>query len=169
MSGLFRRFLRHAALAVAAVLSAAAAAVDPGSSAPGFELPGQAAPIRLADHGGKLVYLDFWASWCGPCKRSFPWMNELQSRFGARGLQVIAVNLDAKREDADRFLAATNARFPIAFDPAGATARAYAIKGMPSSVLIAPDGRVILKHAGFNDGDKAELERQIELALKPSK
>lgn len=134
--------------------------------APAFELAGVNGPVRLADYRGKLVYLDFWASWCGPCKRSFPWMNAMQARYAAQGLQVIAVNVDTSSADAERFLAVTPASFVIAFDPVGTTPRAYAIKGMPSSVLIDAAGRIVHRHAGFSDGDKAGLESQIASALK---
>ena len=142
-----------------------AAPLEPGSVAPDFNLAGPQGPIRLSDYRGKTVYLDFWASWCGPCKQSFPWMNEMQARYAAQGLQVVAVNLDAKAEDARSFLASVPAQFTIAYDPAGSSASQYRIKGMPSSVLIGPDGKVLSVHAGFNQGARAELERQITTAL----
>ena len=146
-------------------LSAWACALGPGDSAPDFQLPGQHEPVQLSVLRGKLVYLDFWASWCGPCKQSFPWMNELQAKFGGRGLQVLAVNVDVHPEDAQRFLADTPAHFSLAFDPQGQTPRLYAIKGMPTSVLIGPDGKVLLTHSGFRPEDRAELEQRIGQAL----
>jgi len=133
--------------------------------APAFDLNGQQGSVKLADYRGKTVYLDFWASWCGPCKQSFPWMSEMQAKYGAHGLQVIAVNLDAKADDARTFLASVPAKFTIAFDPAGTSAQQYRIMGMPSSVLIGPDGKVISVHAGFNQSARAELEHQITTAL----
>ena len=141
-------------------------AVDQGAEAPEFDVTGQAANVKLSAYHGKLVYLDFWASWCGPCKKSFPWMNDMQKRYGAQGLQVVAVNLDAKRTDALEFLSVVPVGFTIGFDPAGGVARSYGVKGMPSSVLIGPDGRVIAMHEGFSDGDKAELENRIRGNLK---
>jgi peroxiredoxin len=92
-------------------------------------------------------------------------MNDMQAKYGARGLQVVGVNLDAKTDDARRFLAEMPARFTIAFDPAGATPRAYGVKGMPSSVLIGPDGKVLYEHAGFKEADRTELEQVIKKAL----
>ncbi len=152
-----------AALLLAASLSAHAAAAG---DAPDFALDGHGAPVKLADLRGKFVYLDFWASWCAPCKRSFPWMASLQQRYGAAGLQVVAINVDTRRFDADQFLAATPAAFVIAYDPAGATPKKYAIKGMPSSVLIDPAGKIIATHTGFTADTPAQVERDIELALK---
>lgn len=142
-----------------------AAALDKGAAAPQFDLPGRDGTVQLARYQGKLVYVDFWASWCGPCRQSFPWMNEMQARYGARGLQVVGVNVDANSADAARFLAETPARFPVAFDAAGTTPRAYGIKGMPSSVLVGPDGKVLFVHAGFKESDRAELEKVIQNAL----
>lgn len=155
-------------LALAALLAGAlpASAAVPGSVAPEFTLEGRAGPVSLAAYKGKYVYLDFWASWCGPCKRSFPWMGELQKRYGGAGLQVVAVNVDTSRSDARQFLAENTADFVVAFDPAGAVARQYAIKGMPSSVLIGPDGKVLQVHAGFNDDSARRLEADLQLALK---
>lgn len=149
-------------------MSLPAFALDKGSPAPGFELPGTDGPVKLSGFRGKLVYVDFWASWCGPCRQSFPWMNDMQAKFGALGLQVVGINLDVKQEDARRFLAATPARFTIAFDPAGVTARSYGIKGMPSSVLVGADGKVLFSHTGFRETDKAELESRIRQALMES-
>ena len=116
-----------------------------------------------------MVYVDFWASWCGPCRQSFPWMNEMQAKYGPQGFQIVGVNVDLKNEDAKAFLAKTPARFAVAFDPAGATPRTFGIKGMPSSVLIGPDGKVLLEHSGFKEADRAELEAKIKAALGAKK
>jgi cytochrome c biogenesis protein CcmG, thiol:disulfide interchange protein DsbE len=162
------KFIRHivslAALAGNAI-AMPALALEIGQSAPELTATGPAGPVSLAALKGKVVYLDFWASWCGPCRQSFPWMAEMQSRYRAKGLHVLAVNLDAKREDADKFLAQTPAAFAVAFDPRGVSARAYALKGMPSSVLIGADGKVLAVHAGFRDDERQSLEDSITAAL----
>ena len=142
-----------------------ALAVETGQAAPAFELPGRTGAVRLSDFKGKTVYLDFWASWCGPCKQSFPWMNDMQARYGSKGLQVVGINLDQKRGDAQAFLNGTPASFEVAFDDAGKIPQGYAIKGMPTSLLIGPDGKVLMVHNGFKDADRAELERQIKQAM----
>jgi thiol-disulfide isomerase/thioredoxin len=155
-----------AALAVAGMLgSAPALALQPGSAAPTFTLPASKGDIRLSDFRGKFVYVDFWASWCVPCRKSFPWMNQLQQKHAGK-LEVVAVNVDAQRADADRFLASVPASFTVAFDPAGATPAAYGIKGMPSSVLVGPDGKVVFSHAGFREGSAARLDEMIDKAMK---
>lgn len=143
-----------------------AAAVEPGQPAPDFTLTAaDGKPVSLSTLRGKVVYLDFWASWCAPCRRSFPWMNAMHEKYGPGGLAILAVNVDQRRPDADRFLAQTPARFPLAFDPQGTAPRLYAIKGMPSSLLIGRDGRVLLSHAGFRDEERDELESKIAAAL----
>jgi thiol-disulfide isomerase/thioredoxin len=151
--------------AIALSSASAAQAIEPGTAAPEIALAGARGPVSLAALKGKVVYVDFWASWCGPCRQSFPWMNALQARYAAKGLQVVGINVDAKRADADKFLAEVPATFAIGFDAQGDTPRRYAIKGMPTSVLIGPDGKVIQVHNGFRDEDRKALEAAIDGAL----
>lgn len=142
-----------------------ARSAEVGQPAPAVTLPGITGEFNLAQHKGQIVLLDFWASWCVPCRQSFPWMNQMQAKYGPRGLHVVAVNVDAKRADADTFLAQVPAKIAIAFDSAGDTPRRYAIKGMPTSLLIGVDGVVLHQHAGFRDDDKPGLEAAIVAAL----
>jgi thiol-disulfide isomerase/thioredoxin len=134
-----------------------------------FDLPGKQSNVKLSDSKGKLVYLDFWASWCGPCKQSFPWMNALQEKYRSKGLEVIAVNLDSNNEDAQKFLATTPAKFTVAFDSKGRTPLQYGVKGMPTSYLISPDGKIIMQHMGFNAADRDMLEQKIQSLLEDRK
>ena len=158
-----------AVLLAAALGASSAQALEKGAPAPQFDLQGPEGAVKLAKYQGKVVYVDFWASWCGPCRQSFPWMNEMQAKYGARGLQIVGVNVDANSADARQFLTTTPARFAIGFDPQGATPRSYGIKGMPSSVLIGPDGKVLMEHSGFREADRAELEAKIQAALGAAK
>jgi peroxiredoxin len=157
------------AIAFSAVLAGNVFAQEVGKPAPSFDVPGTSANVRLADLKGKVVYVDFWASWCSPCKQSFPWMNDMQAKYGARGLQIVGVTVDRKREDAEKFLASTPAKFMVAFDTNGKVAEAYKPKGMPTSFLIGADGVVRAMHVGFKDSDRAELEREIEAALSAAR
>jgi thiol-disulfide isomerase/thioredoxin len=156
---------QSAALALATLLGMPVLAVETGQAAPDFDLPGRVGAVKLSDFKGKTVYLDFWASWCGPCKQSFPWMNEMQTRYRGKGLRVVGINVDQKTDDAKNFLKSNPAGFDVAFDQAGKTPRTYAIKGMPTSVLIAPDGKIQMVHSGFHNEHRDELERQIKLTL----
>ena len=136
-----------------------------GTAAPDFNLPGVKDPVTLASFKGKLVYVDFWASWCGPCKQSFPFMNTLQTKYKAQGFEIIAINVDAKTTDATAFLSKIPANFTVAFDNKGDTPKRYAVKAMPSSYLIGHDGKVLVVHQGFKAADEAEIEKRITDAL----
>jgi thiol-disulfide isomerase/thioredoxin len=140
-----------------------AGAVRPGDMAPGFQLDGAAGAVSLDAFRGRHVYVDFWASWCAPCKLSFPWLNRVQARWPQ--LAIVGINVDRRREDAERFLRATPARFTIAYDATGATPAAYAVKTMPSAYLIGPDGRVLWVHRGFREGDAAALDAALDQVL----
>lgn len=148
-------------------------ALESGKPAPEFTLPathnnpggGASSNIQLSDYKGKIVYLDFWASWCRPCKQSFPWMNALQSKYGAQGFQVVAVNVDAEKDDALQFLKATPGNFTVAYDPKGKVAQQYEVKGMPTSILIGRDGKVLSQHAGFFEASKQKIEQAIAASV----
>lgn len=131
-----------------------------------FELPTATGKINLPQLSGKVVYVDFWASWCAPCLQSFPFMNELHSKYSEKGLRIVAISVDKERADVDTFLRKNPALFIIAFDPAGLTAKQYQIKGMPSSYLIGRNGQLIKIHRGFKNTDREQIERSIQEALK---
>jgi cytochrome c biogenesis protein CcmG, thiol:disulfide interchange protein DsbE len=156
---------RTVALAMVALAAPTAWSLETGAAAPDLNLPGIKDAVSLAGLKGKVVYVDFWASWCGPCKQSFPFMNELQSKYRAQGLEIVAINLDAKRADADKFLTDVPAQFTLAFDAKGESARRFEVKSMPSSYLIGRDGKVVAAHKGFKDEERADLESRITQAL----
>ena len=149
-------------------IGAPALALEVGDVAPAFNLPGAAGPVKLEDFRGKVIYVDFWASWCVPCRQSMPWLNEMHSKYSARGLRVVGIGVDERASDADAFLTAYPARFTVAFDLKGAVPPAYGVKGMPSSALIDRTGRLRFQHTGFRNADRAELERQIQQVLGTS-
>ena len=142
-----------------------AIAANPTNQAPDFRLEGQQKQIELSKYHGQIVYIDFWASWCQPCRKSFTWMNKMQSLYGSEGFKVIAINLDESRAKADKFLQQIPANFDVAFDPQGNTAEAYKIKAMPSSYLIDKNGKVVHANLGFRGNDEDELETKIRNLL----
>jgi thiol-disulfide isomerase/thioredoxin len=121
--------------------------------------------LDLADHRGKVVYLDFWASWCKPCRESFPWMNSLLARYPADRFTVITINLDAEASEMHRFLQKIPAQFDVYRDSSGAIAEKFQLEGMPTSFLIDPSGKVVRKHIGFYTGKLDEYQREIEELL----
>jgi len=135
------------------------------SQAPEIDLPGINGNVNLSQYKGKVVYLDFWASWCKPCKESFPWLRELKDNYEAKGFEVVAINLDKERALADEFLKVMGVNFVVAFDESGDTASRYKLKGMPSSYLIGRDGKLYASHIGFREKDKAKLEQGIKQLL----
>jgi thiol-disulfide isomerase/thioredoxin len=124
-----------------------------------------ALPEGLAAVQGKVVWLDFSASWCAPCRQSFPWMNAMQRTYGPQGLSVVAVNLDRDRAAAEKFLAAMPAEFALEFDPDGSLATLYDVEAMPSSYLIDRSGDVVARHLGFRESRRDEYEAAIRSAL----
>ncbi|HEX3633303.1 MAG TPA: TlpA disulfide reductase family protein [Casimicrobiaceae bacterium] len=157
----------RAALAIAfAIAGSAAFAAGIGDPAPAFALrDARGDTLSLERLRGQVVYVDFWASWCGPCRRSFPWMNEMHSRYGGRGLAIVAINVDSNPADAARFLERNPAQFAVAYDQAGATPLAYAVRAMPSSYLIDSHGTVVEVELGFRDERKGALEQRIQALL----
>lgn len=115
---------------------------------------------------GKVIYLDFWASWCVPCRKSFPWMNQMQEKYEKQGFVVVSINLDANQALAKQFLQEVTADFAIIYDNKGVLAKKFQLKGMPSSYLFNRDGQLISAHNGFNDNKKQIFEQEIVQALK---
>ena len=114
---------------------------------------------------GELLYVDFWASWCVPCRKSFPWMNELVSKYRDKGLKVIAVNLDAEKSLANEFLKKYPANFPVIYDPNGKLATAFDVQGMPSSFIIDSNGKILKSQKGFKTRLISEYEKKIANVL----
>ena len=119
----------------------------------------------LAEHEGKVVVVDFWASWCVPCRRSFPWLNNMHAKYADQGLVIIGVNVDASREDASAFLDQYPADFLIHFDTEGSLATEYGVEAMPSSFVIGRDGQVMARHLGFKVKRQDEYEAILVNAL----
>jgi cytochrome c biogenesis protein CcmG/thiol:disulfide interchange protein DsbE len=149
-------------LAMVIFTNAALAAVQ---DAPAINLPTATGQVDLASLKGKVVYLDFWASWCKPCKESFPWMYQMKDTYKDQGLEVLAINLDKDRSLADEFIKDMDVNFVIAFDEAGDTATEYELRGMPSSYMIGRDGKLYASHIGFREKDKEKMEEVIKQLL----
>lgn len=126
------------------------------------------AQFDLTAHQGKVVIVDFWASWCVPCRRSFPWLNAIHDKYGRDGLVIIGVNLDQERAAADEFLAEYPPRFSIVYDKTKELAKEYGVVAMPSSYLIGRDGVIRKRHYGFKVKKQDEYEAAIIEALGDS-
>jgi thiol-disulfide isomerase/thioredoxin len=115
---------------------------------------------------GKVVVVDFWASWCGPCRHSFPWLNAMQAKYTERGLVIIGVSVDRDRAQAERFLHEVPAQFRIVYDPAGELASRYDVPGMPSSYVIGRNGEIVARHIGFRTALREEREAELQKVLE---
>ena len=124
-----------------------------------------AAPLNFAQFKGKVIYVDFWASWCGPCATSFPFMNNLSRDLKAQGLEVIGVNLDENLDESKQFLEQQPANFIIASDPDQQCAKQFGLKAMPTSYLIDRKGIVRHVHIGFRPGEALEFRALAEQLL----
>ena len=161
--------MRRILAALAIVFSPAAAAVEAGAPAPALSLPSledAATPVTMAGLKGNVVYVDFWASWCVPCRLSMPALDGMYQRHKARGFAVVGVNKDATVAEARRFLARVPVTFKLVSDPADAAARGFDVKAMPSGYLVDRKGVVRHVHRGFTAETGAALEREIDSLLK---
>jgi thiol-disulfide isomerase/thioredoxin len=128
--------------------------------------PAADGPIDLRPYEGKVVMLDFWASWCGPCAESFPWMADMEAKHAAEGLVVVAVNVDEDAAAAARFLERRPGSFHHVADPTGAIAGALGVQAMPTSILFDRQGRPAFIHTGFHPERRAEYEQHLTALLE---
>ncbi len=150
------------------LVSGATRAADEGEPAPAFSASklGGDGNISLSSYRGKVVYLDFWASWCAPCQAALPALEELRKEFPADQFQVIAVNVDTDPEKALRLLAKHKIGYPSAADPEGRLPETFGLKTMPTSYLIDRSGVVRLVHPGFRNSDVEHLRARIKTLVE---
>ncbi len=117
--------------------------------------------FNLEQYRGKVVYLDFWASWCKPCKKSFPWMNRLKQKFPSDRFEVVTINLDSKREPMLKFLEHVPAEFTVYHDGSGKIAEKFKLPGMPTSFIIDRNGKPVSRHIGFYSDKTDDIEHEI--------
>jgi len=160
--------MRFVLAALAILASIPAVAVEAGMPAPTLSMTPLegGAPVTLAGLKGSVVYVDFWASWCVPCRLSMPALEDLYKRNKSRGFAVVGVNKDAGVADARRFLAKVPVSFTLVQDGADAAARGFDVKAMPSGYLVDRKGLVRQVHRGFTAETGATLEKEIDSLLK---
>ncbi len=144
-----------------------ASGAEIGDIAPPFTLPALTDnhPVALEQFHNKVIYLDFWASWCAPCRTSFPLLNDLYLKYQAQGFEVIAINLDEDPEAAQKFLTEFQVSFTTLRDAEGQWAETYGVESMPTSFLIDRNGVVQRVHQGFAKADIDELEAKVNALL----
>ncbi len=153
------RLVLAGVLACASPLAAAEAINVP---APDFTLESRSGEnLRLEDHRGEVVMLNFWASWCGPCRQEMPLMDELYSQYKDLGFTILAVNVDENRDEALRFLDKVPVNYPILYDPESSVSELYEVQAMPTTVMIDRNGNARYLHYGYQPGYEDEYEQQI--------
>lgn len=158
----------HAACGLLLVLTATstASALVPGDAPPAIDMPDQAGnKVDLNALKGKVVLVDFWASWCGPCRQEMPVLEEFHKKYAEQGLVIVGVNIDTNPKKMNNFLRGTPASFRIVQDRKLAVAARYEPPTMPSSYFIGKDGKIRYIHTGFQKQDTAHLEAQIKSLL----
>jgi thiol-disulfide isomerase/thioredoxin len=149
------------------VFSSEVRAIPPGEKAPELSLPtlegGEV--VTLESFKGKVVYVDFWASWCPPCRRSLPLYEELQKRLGTGHFQILAVNLDEDVQDAERFLQRHPVSYPVLYDPTGDSAQRWTVLAMPSSYLVDSNGKLANIYIGFEPSHIGMIENDIKALM----
>ena len=167
-----QRRIARALLPLALLLAASSGfALDEGDRAPDFQarsLVGDA-QVVLHELHGKVVLVDFWASWCAPCNAAMPQLEKLSKEFPAEQFVVLGVNVDTKLDDARRALSRRPVTYPNASDPTGMLPKRFGLETMPTSYLIDQNGVVRLVHRGFRNGDMDEIRKQIEKLLAKKK
>lgn len=140
-----------------------AQATEIGQSAPQFTLPTlqQDTPTSLKQFAGKVVYVDFWASWCAPCRTSFPLLNKLHEKLKSKGFEVVGINLDEDKANAEKFLKEFPVGFTVLRDAKGEWADQFVVESMPTSFILDKQGVVQHIHHGFTSNDVKELEEKI--------
>ena len=137
-------------------------ATSVGSLAPDFTQPDTSGKsVSLSSFRGKYVLVDFWASWCEPCRQSFPWMQRMQDKYGKDGLVIIAINVDRDPAKAANFLKNYQPNFHIRYDAAGVVASQFKVQGMPSTYIIGRNGQPVAKHQGFFQAKLADYEAEL--------
>jgi thiol-disulfide isomerase/thioredoxin len=156
------------AVAVGATAASAAIAADPiGQPAPAFTLPlrGGSAPLGLDKLRGQVVMVNFWASWCEPCRKEFPLLDQIYKKYKPVGFTLVGVNVEPESKDAESFIAKTPVSFPILFDKDSAVSKLYHVSGMPTTVLIDRKGVLRYVHRSYVPGDENEYLDKVRAIL----
>jgi peroxiredoxin len=156
-----------AALALSAAPSLPAASVAAGTPAAAFQLPAAVGdPVSLSDLKGQVVLINFWASWCGPCRQEMPILEQMYRKYKPAGFTLLGINVEPKSGDAMTFLKATPVSFPILFDTQSKVSTLYEVSGMPSTVIVDRKGNVRYVHHGYKPGDESEYLDQIRSLMR---
>lgn len=161
------KFTARALVACAAALPLLAASGPVNQPAPDFTLSARGGkPLSLTQYKGQVVMLNFWASWCGPCKQEMPLLESIYKKYNKLGFTLIGVNVEPDSKPADAVLAKLPVSFPIVYDPESKVSSLYDVSGMPTTVIIDRKGQVRLLHRGYKPGDENEYLDSIRQLIR---
>jgi thiol-disulfide isomerase/thioredoxin len=160
--------MKYLFLSFALLLSGLSHATEPLSGpAPDFTLKSRDGKnVRLSDLRGQVVMLNFWASWCGPCRQEMPLLDELSKRYGRAGFTLLGVNVEQDTAAGEKYLQDTPVSFPILWDPTSKVSQLYNIDAMPSTVMIDRDGNMRYLHRGYKPGYEKDYKKQIKELIR---
>ena len=162
-----RGFLFAVLLLTVAGIDTAAAAPAAGKPAPDFALKSDSGRnVRLSELRGQVVLVNFWASWCTPCRQELPILNKLHTQYRGAGMALLAVNVDEERKNAETMLRRLELSMPVLFDADKSVVRLYQVDTMPTTLLVDRDGRVRYVHRGYYSGFEQKYEQQLRELLK---
>jgi peroxiredoxin len=154
------------ALILGSLLAAASGANAP-QPAPDFALPArEGSDVRLSELKGQVVMINFWATWCGPCRQEMPLLQQLQSKYEPLGFTLLGVNVENDSAAAQAWLKGVPVSFPILFDRKNEVAERFGVQGMPSTVFVDREGKVRYVHRGYKPGDEAKYADMIRSLVK---
>jgi peroxiredoxin len=163
----FKHYVVLPAILGAVLLAQSALALANPSPAQNFTLKSaQGSNIRLSEYRGQVVLVNFWASWCGPCRQEFPHLDDLHRRYAGLGFTVFGVNVEQNRQQAEKVLRDIPVTFPILFDDDNVVSKLYSVDAMPMSVLIDRAGNLRYVHRGYKPGYEAIYDKQIRALIK---
>lgn len=161
------RLLARIGFAIACATAVGFASAAPTAGAPDFTLPSLDGPnLRLNEQRGQVVMINFWATWCGPCREEMPHLARLYDKYRPSGFTVFAVNIDEEPQKAAKLARQLGMRFPVLLDTDKKVSRLYDLSAMPSTVLIDRDGRVRYLHRGYRNGYEVTYDQQIRELLR---
>ncbi len=152
---------------VVLTLSAHASSVKLSEPAPDFTLKTLEGPnLRLEEYRGQVVLINFWASWCGPCRQEMPILDRLHQRYEDTGFAVLGVNVEGETAPAQKIVDKTNVTFPVLIDEGQAVSEMYELEAMPSTVVVDRDGVVRYVHRGYKPGDEAKYVEVVKKLIR---
>lgn len=167
MTNWFSKAGSLAVLALSLALPASVYGVGVQDSAPDFTLKSlEGSNLRLEEYRGQVVLLNFWASWCGPCRQEMPLLDRLHHRYEDTGFAVLGVNVEGEVAPAQEIVDKTNVTFPILIDDGQKVSELYNLQAMPSTVVIDRDGVVRYIHLGYKPGDEAKYVEVVKKLIR---